>query len=99
MGDINFGERALVQELRDGNVVCEIYEKEVEQNDTSRLFHDICLYRTYEKDGAIHKEPYIQQRDFDRLHILISKAHIFIRRRIYQLNKARYESDEEDYQD
>ena len=93
MTDITFGDRKLVHELRDGNVVCEIYEKEVQREGMVRLYHDVSFYRSYEQNGVARREPYIQQRDFDRLHILISNASIWIKRRIYKLNRDAYEDE------
>ena len=87
MSDITFGSRKLAKEISDGNVVCEIYEKEVVRDGNTRLYHDISFFRVYDKDGITHREPFIQQRDFDRIHILTAEANIFIKRRIYKMNR------------
>lgn len=95
MTDLTFGDRKLVHELRDGNVVCEVFEKEVVRDGMTRLYHDVSFYRSYEQNGVARREPFIQQRDFDRLHILIANASIWIKRRIYKLNRESYTDDVE----
>ena len=96
MNDVTFGERKLVKEISDGNVTVEIHEKEVCRGDSVRLYHDITFYRSFETGGTTHREPYIQQRDFDVLHILIAKASQWVKYRIYRLNKSQREEREED---